>query len=113
DDKLRVVQLDLEGRHVTDDALEEVIKLKYLKHLSLRDSSISDAGLSKLRALKRLEGLGITDTLATDQGLKHLEKMPSLRYVWVCETERLTKQGVASLRRALPGINVYIMNESK
>ena len=112
-DKSRVERVELEGGHVTDEALDEIVKLKFLKELSLARSSVTDAGMLKLRELKRLNHLGITETRVSDVGLKHLESMPSLRYVWVCENDRLTKQGIGSLKRALPGINVYVMNNPK
>jgi hypothetical protein len=113
DEKSRVVRLELEGPHVDDEALDEVIKLKYLKELSLATSSISDAGIQRLRELKRLDHLGITGTLVTDRGLHHLQKMPSLRHLWVNENERLTTQGIATLKKALPGLAVHVMGKSK
>jgi hypothetical protein len=111
DDKFRVVRLELEGPHVDDEAIDDVVKLKYLKEISLAKSSVTDVGMDKLRALKRLEHLGITDTRVTDTGLQHLEKIPALRFLWVCESAKLTKEGVASLKQSLPGLTVYVMNQ--
>jgi hypothetical protein len=113
DEKSRVVRLELEGPHVDDEAINEVVKLKFLKELSLAKSSVTDAGMQKIRELRRLDQLGITNTHVTDQGLRHLEKMPSLRHVWVCETERLTKPGIAALKKTLPGVTVHVMGAAK
>jgi hypothetical protein len=113
DDQGDVVRVVLEGAQVTNEALDQVVKLPKLKSLSLAWSSVTDQGLEKLQNMTSLEALGITNTPVTDQGLKHLEAIPSLRYVWVCETDKLTKQGIASLRETIDGVNVYIMNEPK
>jgi hypothetical protein len=113
DEKSRVIRLELEGPHVNDEALDEAVKLKALRELSLAQSSVSDAGIRKLLELKRLDHLGITGTLVTDQGLLHLQKMTSLRHVWVNENERLTKQGIGALKKALPGLTVHVMGKSK
>jgi hypothetical protein len=113
DEKFRVTKLALEGRHVTDAELEEIAKLPYLRKLSLQKTSVTDAGLLKVCELKRLENLGITDTLVTDRGLTYLEKMVSLQNVWVTQNKRLTVQGIEALRRALPRLNVHVMNRSK
>ncbi len=110
DDKQRVVQLKLEGKFVTDEALDEARKLRHLRGLSLHNSSVTDVGVAKLKELKRLETLGLVDTSVTDKGLSHLEKMPTLRHVWVNESEKLTAGGIESLKRALPGVGVHVMN---
>jgi hypothetical protein len=113
DEKGRVIKFDLEGSHVDDLAIDKIATLHMLRHLSLRDASVSDDAMQKLQANKRLAALGITGTRVTDQGLKNLAGIPSLRFVWVTTNEKLTKAGAAALRKALPGINVYIMNEPK
>lgn len=47
----------LRGKHVTDDVLSDVARLRSLKHISLREVSITDEGLNKLTSLRELEGL--------------------------------------------------------
>ena len=113
DEKSRVVRLDLEGPHVDDEAIDEVVKLKFLKELNLAHSSVTDSGMQKLRELKRLDLLGVCNTPVTDGGLRHLEKMPSLRHIWVCEHEKLTKHGVATLIKAHPAISVHVTEQAK
>jgi hypothetical protein len=110
DESNRIGRVVLEGKHVTDDALDEVRLLPYLQDLSLHGSSVTDAGLAKLSGMKRLQKLGLTDTKVTDRGLKTLEQMPSLQYIWLCENGRLTSRGIVSLCRALPAARVYVMN---
>lgn len=113
DEKGHVVKLKLEGGHVDDPALDLVGNFKWLRSLSLHKATVTDIGLAKLKDLKRLEALGITNTRITDSGLALLHKMPSLKYLWVCETSELTPQGIAALKQALPGLNVYVMNRPK
>jgi hypothetical protein len=67
----------------------------------------------KISKLRRLKELGITNTYVTDRGLKYLEQVKSLRWVWVCENNKLTTRGIASLQRALPAANVSVMNRPK
>jgi len=110
DDKGRVIKLKLEGTHVDDAALEQVRNFKVLRDLSLARASVTDAGLAKVQGLKRLEALGLTDTRVTDKGLAMLQKMPSLRYVWVTEGRGGSPTGVEALKKALPGVSVYVMN---
>jgi len=106
----RVVRVMLEGKQVTDDALDDVPKLTQLKRLSLHKSSVTDAGLAKLTDMRRLENIGLSETLVTDDGLKHLEKIHSLKNIWLTESDKLTSEGIESLRKALPGVRVNVMN---
>jgi hypothetical protein len=112
DEENRVVRLVLEGKQVTDEALDEVGCLPHLKKLSLHNSSVTDAGMLKVRQCRRLQNLGVTNTYVTDRGLGYVAQMPSLRNVWVCETDKLTPRGIASLRRVLPGVKVHVMNQA-
>lgn len=111
DDASHVVAVKLEGKQVTDRAIDEVVKLPEVRTLSFAKSSISDAGIAKLKRLTTLESLGITDTPVTDRGIKHLEEIPTLKFLWVCTTDKLTPQGVASLQQTVPGVRIFVMNE--
>lgn len=113
DESNRVQRVELEGPHVTDEALKDVAKLKFVKELSLARSSVTDIGLEQLREMKRLHGLGITDTVVSDRGLKQLEKIPTLKYLWLCEGAGLTKEGIAAFKKVAPGVTVYVMNAPK
>jgi hypothetical protein len=113
DDRGRVVRLILEGKQVTDQALDEVHALPHLNRLSLHNSSITDAGLLKLRVLKRLHSLGVTNTQVTDRGLAYLQQKPCLRHVWVSLNDKLTLRGIASLQRALPALKIHVVNRPR
>ena len=78
-----------------------------LRRLSLFGASVSDVGLAKLHQSK-LEALGLGGTAVTDKGLARLEKMPSLRWLWVSRSDKVTSKGLESLQKALPGLTVYL-----
>lgn len=108
DKKGRIVRIGLEGKRVTDEALEEMTHFPHLRRLSLLNTSITDAGLKHLQNSKRLEALNIMYTNVTNNGLRHLEKIPSLQNVWLRQTDKLTSKGMSALRRALPGLRVHV-----
>jgi hypothetical protein len=103
----RVVELKLEGKQVTDAALDEVRKLPELRSLSLYGSSVTDAGLARLAEATKLEALGLGQTKVTRQGLAHQERLPSLRRVWVTEGPKLTAKDIDDFKaKAVPGVTV-------
>jgi hypothetical protein len=108
DEDHHVEDLNLDGKEVTDEAVNEICKLAHLRRLSLEDSSVTDAGMLKISKLRQLKRLQITDTYVTDRGLKYLEQVKSLRWVFVSENKKLTSRGIASLQRALPALHVVV-----
>ena len=62
----RVLDLALNGRQVTDEALQQVCTLSELKTLSLYQTSVTDGGLAQL---KKLEELGLGNNKLTRRGL--------------------------------------------
>lgn len=109
----KVVRVWLEGCPEVDEVMDDVARLPHLRALSLYGSSVTDADLMKLQGCKRLKSLGIGRTAITDRGLSSLERMSSLRQVYVTlVNDKLTDQGIASLQRALPGIQVHIQERT-
>jgi hypothetical protein len=106
----RVVELKLEGKHVTAAALDELSKFKELRSLSLYAASVQDDDLAKLQNIKTLESLGLGFTAITDDGLVHLEKLNRLRWVWLQMSGRqplITRAGAEKLKEAIPGLTIY------
>jgi hypothetical protein len=62
----------------------------------------ADTGLKELARLKRLQTLYLAFTKVTDTGLMELGAMPRLKYLSLYHAERITDQGIANLRKALP-----------
>ncbi len=108
DNNGRVIDLKLEGRHVRPQALNEVRTLTELRQLSLYGASLTDDCLARIKGLSRLEGLGLGDTPISDQALAHLERMPSLRCLWLSKKGKVTAERVEQLKKALPGLTVYL-----
>jgi hypothetical protein len=108
DNQGRVFDLKLEGPRVDDRALPHLKALGELRRLSLYGSGVTDAGLAALKDSSKLESLGLGGTAVTDAGLVHLEKMPGLQYLWLSKGEKLTSKGVEKLKKALPGLTVYL-----
>lgn len=106
----RVIDLTLEGSQVNDQALGYVSKLKMLQGLSIKGSSVTDAGLISLHGLKRLQMFNVMAPNVTDSGFASLQNIPSLRLIWVNQTEKLTERGFDFLKEAIPGVHIYVMN---
>lgn len=108
DGKGRVWRLKLEGPGVVNEALEHARDLDALKSLSLYASSITDDGLANLLNNTQLEEIGLVSTRVSDRGLQHLARIPSLQRLWVSkDSPPLTRKGIDSLKKSLPGLTVY------
>ena len=109
----RVIILKLEGVQFDDSAVALAGKFPELQRLSIWKSTITDAGLEKLPVLKNLVKMNIIAHGVTDRGLLALRKQPSLKDVWLVETEHVTAAGMDSLKKANPGIRLHVMNKDK
>jgi hypothetical protein len=96
----RLIDVDLDGKPVTDADLDNLAPLTDLKILNLSGSRITDEGLAKLAPLKRTKFLYLFKTDITDAGLEHLKELPRLEVLCLDQT-LITDAGVKSLE-ALP-----------
>jgi hypothetical protein len=85
---------------ITDAGLVQLEKMPQLKYLLLDNTQIGDAGVAHLRNLTNLKVLHLGNTRIT-------EEMEDLRKLSVQKT-RVTKDGVARLRKALPDLSQVI-----
>jgi len=69
-------------------------------------AKFTDSDCQMITVFKELDWLAASGTQLTDEGLKHLGSITNLGRLDV-EQCRVTKQGVARLRRALPNTAVY------
>ena len=74
-----VVEIDLSGTNITDDALEHIKPLSKLRRLDLSRTRITDAGMDHLKDLPALQRLDLGDTLVTAEGLRKLTGLKSLQ----------------------------------
>ena len=56
--------------------------------------------------LQQLTTLGLDNTQITDAGLKELAEVHKLKYLVLIKT-KVTKEGVAELKKALPNCKIY------
>jgi hypothetical protein len=103
----RVIELNVEGKEISDEDLRSISELTELKRLSLYGSTFDQAGLKDLASAGRLEALGIGNTAITDQSLIWMAEIPSLRWLWIFECDKLTPDGVAKFRQLRPDVEVY------
>jgi hypothetical protein len=103
----RVIELNVEGKEISDEDLRSISELTELKRLSLYGSTFDQAGLKGLASAGRLEALGIGKTAITDQTLIWMAEIPSLRWLWIFECDKLTPDGVAKFRQLRPDVEVY------
>ena len=94
----KVTELRLNVTQITDEGLNEVIKLPKLRGLSLWDTKITDAGLKEVIKLKHLSYLNLGGTKITDAGLKELAKLKSLTELNIRYT-RITDAGLKELAK--------------
>ncbi len=103
----RVIELNVERKEISDEDLRSICELTELKRVSLYGSAFDQAGLKGLSGAGRLEALGIGNTAITDQALVWIAEIPSLRWLWIFECDKLTPDGVVKFRQLRPDVEVY------
>ena len=98
--------LYLTNTRMGDAGLAHLSKLPNLESLYLSGTLITDSGLANLSGMKGLKELEIKDTNVSDVGLIHLQALVSLSKLDLKDT-KVTDQGVASLKNALPGLQIW------
>jgi uncharacterized membrane protein len=97
--------LNLGGTEITDDALSSIGALKNLTRLHLENTDVTDKGLQHLKQLPYLEYLNLYGTRVTDSGIQELASLKNLKKLYLWQTN-VTPEGEASLKDALPGLEV-------
>ncbi len=80
--------------------------------LHLRGPKVTDAGLASLHGINNIEQINLKGTAITDAGLVHLRDMTHLTLLVVSDTE-VTEAGVASLKKALPQLQVTHLSRAE
>ena len=85
-------------------AYDERIPGRPVVKVQLSGPLVTDAQLEHLKPLTRLQSLSLfNDIRVTDKGLKHLGGLEQLHKLTLPATETVTNDGVAELRKLLPG----------
>jgi hypothetical protein len=101
--------LSLNQTKLTDAGLMQLQEMKELQSLDIGRTDITDAGLLYLKGLTHLENLDLGGTEVTDAGLVHLTGLASLRRLVlrsVLHEKRVSRAGIADLKRAMPLLHV-------
>jgi hypothetical protein len=98
--------LVLRGKWVGDAGFGHLAGLKHLTYLDLGATGMNDADLQYLQGLSSLVELHLYGNPISDAGLEYLKGLKSLRVLWI--DDRLhDSPGVAKLKQAIPGLQVY------
>src|SRR5262249_55614014 len=83
-------------------ALRDMTNLKYLQFE--RCDNLDDDGLQYLKGLVNVETLHLGINQVTDAGLAHLSGMTRLQVIYLGPQTKITSQGKAALKKALPKV---------
>jgi hypothetical protein len=100
----KVVLIQIEGDHVTDDWLLHLEPLTGLEHVYLKCPRITDDGLSHLSRLN-LRELNLEGSRVTDVSLVSLQNFTQLSYLNLSGTG-VTNSGITQLQQALPNCQI-------
>jgi hypothetical protein len=101
----QLTRLSVWGPRITGEGLAQLQTLTGLKRLDLTRTRISDDYLDRFKAFPSMTYLGLAGAPVTDAGLEHLTGLKTLRDLDLRDT-RVTRQGVASFQKALPGARI-------
>ena len=80
-------------------------QLNQLRKLDLFDTAVTSEGVDQLRDLTELQRLGLEGSQVDDGALRTIAKFTRLKSLWLSRT-RVTAEGAAAFRKALPGAKV-------
>ena len=127
---VRVVNVNLSGQPVDDDAFRSLMGLRFLESLSLDYTKVTDESLGALRAMPKLrelslkytdisdrsaeqlgslgnlEVLTLTGTKISDRSIDLLSRDRQLKTIYIRWT-RISESGAERFRQALPNCKVY------
>lgn len=104
--------LDLSGTYLSGEVISIVAGLEKLTDLRLSDLPIGDEHLEKLANLGRVTRLDFKNCDITDSGLARLGKCRELRILDLTGCGKVTRKGIARLKRDLPLLTVLTRSES-
>ena len=95
-------ELNLAGKDIKDEDLENISGLHNLTRLHLEKTPITDAGLVHIKGLANLQYLNLYDTKVSDGGLIFLTGLKRLKNLYLWQTG-VTAAGAEQLKIALNG----------
>jgi len=92
-----LLEVSLTGGDLTDQCIDDLLKIRKLRTLCLVDTSITPEGLRKLSSCKTLEGLVLFGKTWSDAHLRTLPSFSNLKYIQIVRAP-ITDAGVESIR---------------
>ncbi|MEM6365455.1 MAG: hypothetical protein AAF745_13595 [Planctomycetota bacterium] len=74
-----LLDVAINGNKITDECINDLVKIRHLRSLNLSSTTISPAGISKLRASTTLQHLTLYGGSVTDEHLVGLTGFPNLQ----------------------------------
>lgn len=100
-DRYKLYGLDLSGAKISDDDLEQVIRIRHIKELKLAGTQVTDTGIKHLQKLEFLSKLDVGGTRVTDRGVADLDNLRNLCSLRVDGTS-VTYDALEKLDATLP-----------
>ena len=101
-----ITVLDLSKSQLVDIDMIQLVGLKNLKRLYLRDNLLTESGIKHLSKMVSLEYLYLGNNPLGDKAIDHLVKMTNLRTLALDNT-RVSPRGRAGLRNSLPHCDIF------
>jgi hypothetical protein len=98
-------RLYLSNCELNDEALAHISDLVGLTYLQCYGNSFTDEGIRQLEALQELEYLYLEEETLSATGLEFVTRLPNLKRLGLMDLP-LTAEQLATLRRALPSVDV-------
>jgi len=93
---------------ITDECLNDLVKLPKLRGLGLWDTQVTDAGIKVVAKLTQLERINLGGTKITNRGLKEVSKLTNLTYLNLRYISRITDPGLKELVKCKQLKNLYL-----
>jgi len=106
-----VVDVQLDGKAVSDEDLRPIGKLRKLEGLHLNETKVGDAGLLAIRNCRRLRSLGLWESKVTDDGMRHLQGLRHLNSLVLTGTS-VSDSGLVHVR-ALPRLQILSLGRTR
>jgi len=95
----------LSGRHVANEWMKSVVKMRGLRSIEMTSTSVDDDGIAQLLDATQLQTLGVYYSPVSDKSMTTLSQASQLIKV-VFDGTDVTAAGIERLRKAIPGLDI-------
>lgn len=97
--------LNLSGLQLTENQIRQVVKLKQIRRLDLRNTGIGDPSLRHIAQLNQLEYLNLVGTMISDNGLQQINNIKTLKNIY-CWNTSVTATGKNNFKIKNPEVSI-------